>query len=378
MSLAADAGGDAIVGLEARAVSLPLERPLSFSTRRVGHREYVIVTLRCADGAEGIGYTYAGTSGGRLVADAVEELIAPLVRGRPAWATRENWDLAYQELLLIGRRGLLLRALSAFDLAAWDLQGKRRDEPLARMLGSTAKDVLAYASGGYYYPRTDPLSEVERELNHYLEMGFESFKLKFGGLPLAADVARVRRARELVGPDAPIALDLNNKWRSIAEALPALDALAGLGIWWLEEPFAPDNVEGHRELAARSPIPVATGELEATRWGFAQLLEHDAAQILQPDACVIGGVGEWLDAAGGAELRNRPVAPHWHANVHAPLVAAARNGLTVEYFDHRMGVFNFERLLANPLQVAGGRIALPDEPGLGMVFDAAALERWGA
>ncbi len=195
------------------------------------------------------------------------------------------------------------------------------------MLGCTADQAPAYASGGYYYEGFDPLSEIEREFTHFLELGFTDFKLKFGRLALPQDLARVRRAREIVGPDARVALDLNNRWASLADSLPVLEALGEYDIWWIEEPFSPDGIESHRQLSARSAIPVATGEIEATRWAFADLLRQDAAHILQPDACVLGGISEWLDVARAAEAFACPLAPHWHANVHAPLVAA------VEYFE---------------------------------------------
>lgn len=367
-------GADPIRDVLATVVHVPLDRPVAFSTRWLSHREYVLVRLVSADGSEGVGFTYAGNQGAELVAEAVNSLIAPLVRGRPAWALRENWERVYHETLLIGRRGLVLRALSAFDLAGWDLLGKQRDESLARMLGSSASEAPAYASGGYYYDDSDPLVELERELTHYRELGFTDYKLKFGRLALTTDLARVKLAREIVGPTARIALDLNNRWSSLGEALPALEALRELDIWWVEEPFSPDDVDSHRQLAARSSIPIATGEIEATRWAFADLLRRAAAHILQPDACVVGGITEWIDIARAAEAFACPVAPHWHANVHAPLVAASVNGLTVEYFDQRMEVFNFEKLLANPLEVRDGRLVLSQLPGLGVVFDPAALE----
>ena len=371
-----DGGSSPIAAVEAVALSVPLARPIAFATRRVDHREYVLVRVRTDDGSEGTGYTYAGNQGGQLVADAVHQLVAPLVRGRSSWALRENWDLIYQELLLIGRRGLVLRALSAFDLAGWDLLGKQRGRSLAQMLGCTSLRAPAYASGGYYYADSDPLVEIEREVAHHLELGFRDFKVKFGRLNLEEDLARVRLAREMIGPGGRLALDLNNRWASLAEALPALDALAELGIWWVEEPFAPDDIESHVQLAGRSAIPIATGELEATRWAFADLIRRGAAHVLQPDACVLGGVSEWLDVARTAEAFVLPVAPHWHANIHAPLVAASRNGLTVEYFDHTMGVFNFQRLVANPLEVRDGALVLQELPGLGVVFDDVAVQRW--
>jgi L-alanine-DL-glutamate epimerase-like enolase superfamily enzyme len=335
----------------------------------------VVVTVRADDGAEGVGYTYAGDQGGRLVADAVEQLIAPLIAGRDAAAVEDHWARCHQELLLIGRRGAVMRALSAVDIACWDLRGRRSGEPLARTLGTEATSVAAYASGGYY--RTDDeLADLRSQVEHYLELGFSDFKIKFGRIPLRRDVARVALARELIGPEGRLALDVNNGWRGLAEALAAVRALEELDIWWIEEPFSPDDVDNHRRLAGRSSIAIATGEIEATRWGFGGLIRAEAAHVLQPDACVAGGITEWLRIAHAADAFGLSVAPHWHANLHAPLVAATPNADVVEYFDVRQGVFNFERLVANPLRVRDGRIALASEPGTGVVLDPEAVERW--
>jgi L-alanine-DL-glutamate epimerase-like enolase superfamily enzyme len=122
-------------------------------------------------------------------------------------------------------------------------------------------------------------------------------------------------------------------------------------------------------LAARSPIPIATGEIEATRWGFAQLVNQHAAHILQPDACVAGGISEWRRIAALAAAHDIPVAPHWHANLHAQLAPATPNCTTVEYFAPSEGIYNFEELVSNPLTVKDGHIALNQAPGIGVELD---------
>ncbi len=364
----------AIAAITAELVRVPVEPPVAFATRLVRNREYVLVTVRDADGGEGVGYTYAGDQGGALVAAAVE-LIAPLLVDRPAWAVEGNWAHCFQELLLVGRRGAVIRALSAVDIACWDLRGKLAGQSLQRMLGSDVAEVPAYASGGYYKTE-DHLEDLRDQVQHYLDRGFVDFKIKFGRLPLAQDLPRVQLARELIGPEGRLALDINNGWLNLAQSLPAVYALAEHDIWWIEEPFAPDDVANHRALAERSPVPIATGETEATRWGFAQLIEQRAAHVLQPDACVAGGISEFMKIANAAACFSLPVAPHWHANLHAPLVAASPTGDVVEYFDASLGVFNFEDLVSNPLVVEQGRIQLCDDPGIGVSFDEQALERW--
>ena len=143
-----------------------------------------------------------------------------------------------------------------------------------------------------------------------------------------------------------------------------------------EEPFAPDDIANHALLTAHSPIPIATGEIEATRWGFGELVDRRAAVILQPDACVMGGVSEWWRVATLAAEESIAVIPHWHANLHAQLAAATPNCPAVEYFALSEDIYNFERLVANPLAVAEGRIVLDQTPGIGVEIDWEAVDWW--
>jgi L-alanine-DL-glutamate epimerase-like enolase superfamily enzyme len=357
-----------IESVESHAVLIPLTTPTAFSTRRIKAREYVIVRIVDEDGAGGIGYTYAGDSGGLWLRSGIEQLLAPRLQGRSVFAIEESWELIFRDLLLLGRRGALLRMLSAVDIALWDLLAKRAGLPLRNLLGGSLDTVSAYASGGYYRPG-DPCENVAAELERYRELGFTDFKLKFGGLPLREDLERVATARRTLGPDARLALDINNGWRTLEQAMHALEALRRYDIWWIEEPFPPDDIANHALLAARSDIPIATGEIEATRWGFVQLVNQHAAHILQPDACVAGGISEWRRISALAAAHDIPVIPHWHANLHAQLAAATPNCAAVEYFAPREGIYNFEQLVTNPLMVEDGRITLDRTPGIGIELD---------
>jgi L-alanine-DL-glutamate epimerase-like enolase superfamily enzyme len=362
-----------IDAVEVRAVLVPLATPTAFSTRQIKGREYVIVRVR-AEGADGIGYTYAGDSGGAWLRSGIEELLVPRLLGRDTHGIEELWDEIYRDLLLVGRRGALLRMLSAVEIALWDLAGRRAGLTLRNLLGGGRDSVAAYASGGYYRPG-DARENVVAELERYRALGFTDFKLKFGGLPLHEDVGRVAAARELLGEGPRLALDVNNGWRTLEQAMRAVEALHEHDVWWVEEPFSPDDVSNHALLAERSPIPIATGEIEATRWGFAQLVEQKAAHILQPDACVLGGIAEWRRVAALAASFDIPVAPHWHANLHAQLAAATPNCITVEYFALSEGIYNFEELVVNPLVVKDGNIELDQTPGIGVELDWDAVAR---
>jgi L-alanine-DL-glutamate epimerase-like enolase superfamily enzyme len=356
-------------------IAVPLAVPTRIATREVLAREYVVVVVSTDDGAVGVGYTYTGTTGARLVAGLIDDYFSPRVVGQPALGPERFWTALYQEVLLIGRRGLVLRALSSLDVALWDLLGQVTGRPLYQLLGGHRDAVPAYASGGYYRPG-DALQNVERELGRYRDLGFTDFKIKVGGAPFELDVDRVRVARETVGPRARLALDANNAWTMPSDALRFARAVERYEPWWLEEPLPPDDIEGHARVAAALDWPVATGEIHSSRWDFRQLIERRAADILQPDAGVLGGVGEWMRVAHAAATFDLPVAPHWHADLHAHLAAAVPNALTVEYFLLEEDIYNLERVFAERLRPKDGMIPLPQRPGLGIVVDPAALDRY--
>jgi L-alanine-DL-glutamate epimerase-like enolase superfamily enzyme len=364
-----------IESIEAVAVAVPLSVPTAFSTRTVEERQYVIVRVFAETGLDGVGYTYAGDSGGLWLQEGIEQLLAPRLRGTGVLAIEQSWDRIFGDLLLLGRRGALMRMLSAVEIAVWDLFAKNAGVPLRYLLGGTQDTVPAYASGGYYRAG-DPRDTLTAEIERYRELGFTDFKLRFGRLPLREDLERVAAARRALGPGARLAVDANNAWYTLGEALKAVDALAQYDIWWVEEPFAPDDIANHVLLTDHSPIPIATGEIEATRWGFGELIDRRAADILQPDACVIGGVSEWWRVATLAAEDSIAVIPHWHANIHAQLAAATPNCPAVEYLALGEDIYNFEQLVANPLVVADGRILLDQTPGIGVEFDWEAVDWW--
>lgn len=367
-----------IAQITTQTVSVPIERPTAISTRSLGSREYVLVSVRTDEGLEGTGFTYAGTVGGAATHAFVSSALAPLLEGQDAQLITRHWASMYQEVLLTGRRGAALRAISAVDMALWDLLGKAASLPLARLLGGYADEVPAYASGGYYRP-SDPLEAIREEMSFYRERSFTDYKIKVGGASFHIDVARVAAAREAIGPSARLALDANNAWKWPHDAVRFARAVEQYDIWWLEEPLSPEDIRGHADVARAIDMPVATGEIHATRWDFRALIEADAASVLQPDAGVLGGVTEWMRVAHTASSSNLPVAPHWHANIHVHLAAAVENCLTVEYFALDTDIFNFERLMTpeTRLQVLeGGRLAVPQRPGVGVEFDPDAIRRW--
>ncbi len=176
-------------------------------------------------------------------------------------------------------------------------------------------------------------------------------------MPPEEDAMRVKAAREAVGPAAPLFLDANNGWPDAAAAIEAVRMFGPYEIGWIEEPLMPDDITSHAEIASAVRTPVATGEIHATRWDFQQLLEAQAAAVIQPDAGVCGGITEWRRIASMAASHGVEVAPHWLADLHVHLAAATPNATWVEYFpDH--SVFNIGRLFATALATRPGALAL--------------------
>ncbi len=357
--------------VEARSVVVPLERPARISRRLLDRRHYTLTRVQGTDGAVGIGFCL----GGAPVTAFVRDVIAPGVVGAGIHETEKLWDELYYRTILLGRRGAAIRALSTVDIALWDLKAKLFDLPLARLLGVFQDPVPAYASGGYYFGDGDMIREIEREVAGWAEAGFRSMKLKVGGASVDEDVERLAAFRRVAGDGVGLMLDANNAWRDWRTALRAVRRFEEFDIEWIEEPLSPDDVEGHRRLSEALDIPVATGEIEATRWGFGHLLRERAADVLQADAAVAGGITEWRRIAGAAATFDVPIAPHWFADLHVHCVATAPNGIWIEYFTDTR-ILNIMQLFEQSLEVHDGYAAVPKEPGLGIALKDSEVDRF--
>lgn len=355
---------------------VPLANPVTFSTRQVKAREYCLVRVRATDGQEGLGYCYAVNSAGRLLSVAVTDLLAPRLVGQESLRVEGLWNELYQEALLLGRAGGVMRALSAIDTALWDLNARSAGVPLYQYLGATVKDrVPAYASGGYYQPGKTP-DKLAAEMAQHVKEGFRAVKMKVGLESVAGERKRIAAVREAIGDDVRLMLDANNAWRDLPTALEYMRAFEPYHPFWIEEPFSPDDIDNHVRLARATPITVATGEVEAGRWRFKDLITSGATTILQTDATVCGGITEWRRIAATADSHGITVAPHaWH-DVHIHLAASAPNATYVEWMpdDH---IVNFRRLIDRQLQAEDGNLLVPTEPGLAFRFSDDAIAEYG-
>jgi L-alanine-DL-glutamate epimerase-like enolase superfamily enzyme len=354
---------------------IPLENVTSFATRTVAARDYGLVKVRSTEGIEGIGFCYAGSSGGVLVANAVEHLLASILIGNDSLLVEGLWQRMFQETLLQGRAGSVMRAISILDCALWDLNARTAKLPLYKYLGAVVNDAVpAYASGGYYLAGKTP-KKLGAEMAGYVKAGFKAVKMKVGRLSPREEETRVKAARDAIGPEIELMLDANNAWHDLPTAMRYMERFELYDPYWIEEPFFPDDIENHARLAKLTRVSIATGEIGTGRWHFKEILEKSAARILQTDALVCGGISEWRKVAATAASYNVTVCPHWFHDLHAHLVAATPNARYVEFFPDDQ-VLNFRRLIDTQLTAINGMLILPSTAGLGFRFDEKAVARY--
>jgi L-alanine-DL-glutamate epimerase-like enolase superfamily enzyme len=270
------------------------------------------------------------------------------------------WKLHYG-----GRGGSAAFAISAVDMALWDLKARVRDEPLWRLLGGNDANVPCYAGGiDLQFPLEQLLAQTQSNLNK----GFRAIKMKVGRPKLSEDVARVRAMREMLGADFPLMVDANMRW-SVDEAVRAARNLQELNVYWLEEPTIPDDVEGHARIVREGGLPVAAGENLHSLWEFAAYLRAGAVTFPEPDVTNCGGITVFMKIAHLAEGFNLPVTSHGAHDVTVHLLAAAPNRSYLEAHG-----FGLDRFLEHPLAIKDGFAVAPERPGHGVGFDWKGLE----
>ena len=184
---------------------------------------------------------------------------------------------------------------------------------------------------------------------------------------------RIAAVRDAVGDDVEFFVDANNAWNDATSAIRAIRLWEEYDLGWVEEPTMPDDMEASAAIAAAVAPPIATGEIHQTRWDFVDMIERGAAAIIQPDAGVIGGITEFRKVAAYAAAKGITIAPHWLADVHVHLVAATPNATHVEFFTDTE-VLNLMEVFKTRLQIKGNGLAIPQEPGIGVVLDEEAVE----
>jgi L-alanine-DL-glutamate epimerase-like enolase superfamily enzyme len=354
-----------VAGIDAGHYRIPLPVVRSDSTHGgVTHVERVTARVRAADGAEGLGYTYTVGAGAAAIRALLGDL-TPLILGQDSERIEHIWQRLWWGCHYVGRGGLAAFAISAADIALWDLRARRRGLPLWKLLGGHHARVKAYAGG---IDLQFPLDRLLRQTDENLRRGFRAIKMKVGRPSLREDLERVRAMRERLGPDVPLMVDANMRWAA-DEAIRAARALATHDVFWLEEPTIPDDVPGHVRILRDGGLPIAAGENLRTIHEFQRLIDAGGVTFPEPDVSNVGGVTAWLKVAHIAEAHNLPVTSHGVHDLHVHLLAAVPNASYLEVHG-----FGLERFIAHPLELSDGEAIAPDRAGHGVEFDWEGLE----
>ena len=368
--------------LRIHVLETALTEPFAYSQAWYERRGAMLVEIIGEDGLSGWGEAFGPP---RLTA-AVAEYYRPLLIGADALATEAIWQTLYNRLRDHGQKGIAIEALSAIDIALWDLKGKFLQLPVHRLLGGPLRSrVEAYATGFYRKRHGDPMQYLVQEAHDRAAAGFRAIKLKLG-FGMDSDIRLCHAVRAAVGPDIGIMVDANHAYDATA-AIRLGRRIEALDITWFEEPVPPEDLAGYREVKAALTIPIAGGEAEFTRWGFRNILVERAMDILQPDVCAAGGISECKKIADMASAFGVRVNPHvWGTGV---ALAASLHLLAV--LPHNPpGLFPIEPLLefdqsehpirmavlTQPIMQRDGWVEVPDGPGLGIEIDRAALRRF--
>jgi L-alanine-DL-glutamate epimerase-like enolase superfamily enzyme len=348
--------------VEVHLVSAPVKAGFSDATRKVETVGYTVVRITTDQGLEGFGITYHEV-GGEATKCLILKNMAPKLIGRSPLETEVIWQEFFHYLRGVGRKGLMFCALSAVDIALWDLKGKIVNLPLYKLLGGNKTKVPVYCSGGWTsYSDEELVDEMKSMVGH----GYSMIKFKVGvegGRNPRRDIERVRKVREAVGPTVALLLDANNCWDS-ATGVQFANNVREYDIMLLEEPVFADDIPGLARFRRGTDIPLATGEHEYTKFGVRDLVLNEAADIVQTDGGRAGGYTELLKIAAITQAWNLKFAPHALENIHIHLVSAVPNALFLER------LLLFEGITAQVYKNAplprNGYMEIPDQPGLGL------------
>lgn len=349
-----------ITDVSIRAYSAYHSSPISNGKYTYATTDIVVVSVHTDEGVTGNGWAH-GTD---LVIDTLK-MIRPTILGEDPFNVERIWAKMYLPKVY-GRKGFSTRAISAVDIALWDIKGQVAGRSISQLLGGYRDSVPAYIAGGYY-EQGKTLQALGEEMKKNVQAGAQAVKMKIGGLSIFADLERIDYVRNVVGPQIKLLVDANNAYTRV-EALKMGRELDKRDIYWFEEPLSPDDIEGCSLLCRKLDTPIAIGENEYTRWGFKQLMDAHAAHIYNADAQVLGGITEWKKVADLATAYNVEIAPHGDQEIHAQLVSAIPNGNIVEYYDNNTNALK-ESMFPNMLQLdSNGCISPRKDPGLGIEF----------
>jgi L-alanine-DL-glutamate epimerase-like enolase superfamily enzyme len=355
----------AIHSIESRRYALPLAEVLSDAKHGDHtHFELIVTRIRLADGAEGVGYTYTGGRGGHAVEAMIRRDLAPVLVGRDAADIEALHELMQAHVHYVGRGGVASFAISAVDIALWDLRGKRLGQPLSVMAGGASDRCKAYCGG---IDLNFPLPKLVDSVKGHVARGFNGVKIKVGKPDLTEDIARARAVRDAIGPGTAFMVDANYGL-DVEQAIKAAKAFMELGVLWFEEPIEPDDYDGYARIVAATGAPLAQGENLHTLREFDEAFARSRLAFIQPDASNCGGITGWLAVAERAATAGIPVCSHGMQELHVGLMAGQKHAGWLEVHS-----FPIDSYTHRPLIVENHAAVASRELGTGVSFDWARL-----
>lgn len=367
---------DPIAEIESFDCRVPLPAPLQVGASTVTHRFYSVVRVTTESGAEGAAFAFGR---GLPVAAIINETFAPVIRGTDARLHESVRQKLHAEFWSYSEGALFSVAVSALDLALWDLAARRLGAPVADLLGCTRTEVPVCAVVSYANATDgDGLDGLATEVEGYLDRGFRALKLAIGAHSPREDERRMATVRKLAGDDVAIVLDAFRSFSDVQSALARLRLLEPYEIAYLEDPFSESLEPLVSVLRERSGLAVGLGESLGGEREHRRLIEAGIVDVLRCDVSVVGGVRAFLSCAALASAQGLPISPHAHPEFHVQLAAAVPNlyRTGIEYMDPARGIDALHRLLTTELKIVDGSALLPERPGFGFEFDWEAVERY--
>jgi L-alanine-DL-glutamate epimerase-like enolase superfamily enzyme len=287
-----------------------------------------------------------------------DELKSVLIGKDPSYPKRIRADL-WKALEYAGVQGMNNFAISAIDIAVWDILGKAAGVPVHKMLGAYSDRCPVYSMCGWYYPDDNDLSQYKHSLTEAFDEGFTGAKIKVGRASLADDEKRIKVAMDIAGPNRNIMVDANQKF-SVAEAIQRGKVYQDMGCFWYEEPIVPYDHEGYAQIAHELSIRVACGENEYTKYAFADLISRKAVDVVQPDGRRAGGVTEWMEIGAIADAAKLPVASHGGGPEDLQALLCMPNAMFME-----SGSFKGPGSTIETLKMVDSAVLAPTSPGMG-------------
>ncbi|MBA2251336.1 MAG: mandelate racemase [Nitrospirales bacterium] len=355
----------AIERIDVSAYTIPTDFPETDGTYDWNSTTLVIVQAT-AGGLQSLGYAYADPVTARLIKDVLVEVVL----GRDAMAVPGAWNAMVRAIREVGRPGIASTAISAVDVALWDLKARLLGLPLVSLLGPVRETVPVYGSGGF---TSYSISQLQEQLGGWVASGISRVKMKVGREP-EEDLDRVRAARDAIGAQAELFVDANGAY-SRKQALAFAEAFAEYGVTWFEEPVSSDDLAGLRLLRDRGPsgMEITAGEHGYDQFYFRRMLEAEAVDVLQADARRCGGITGFMRVAALCEARSIPLSSHTAPALHVHSACALTPIRHIEYFHDNVRIEHL--LFDGALTPINGAIR-PDlsRPGLGLAFKRADAE----